>query len=98
MTDTPHENQIVRAMPRALTLDVALYEQHLENWSLSDPEKQELLQTLRHLICEFVYLGFGVSPVQQVIQGAHGPAKISSALEHGESSCQNCHEQGGEHV
>jgi hypothetical protein len=98
MTDTPHENHFVQAMPSTLTLDVALYEQYLENWHLSDQEKQDVLQTLWDLICEFVYLGFGVSPVQQVIPKIGGQVKTCSALEHGESSCQNCHEQGGEHV
>lgn len=56
MTDTPTQP--------ILTLDVALYEHYLENSNLTDEQKQELLETLWNLICEFVFLGFGVTSTQ----------------------------------
>jgi len=106
MTDTPQENQIAKAMPATLTLDVALYEHYLENWRLSDKEKQELLQTLWNLICEFVYLGFGVSPLRQAIpegcvqSEACLDTKSSTELDldQVESSCKTFGEQGGDHA
>lgn len=50
----------------ALTLDVALYEQYLAECDLTEEEKHEFLQTLWKIVCEFVMLGFGVHPLQQV--------------------------------
>jgi hypothetical protein len=49
-----------------LTLDTSLYQHYLEDSNLSDEEKREVLQMLWNLICEFVYLGFGVTSVQQI--------------------------------
>lgn len=106
MTETPHENQIVQATPATLTLDVALYEHYLEHCQFSDQEKQELLQTLWDLICEFVFLGFGVSPVQQGVQDFRGQDKKLSAtnsvtgldLDQVESSCKTGNEQGDDHA
>ena len=106
MTETPHENQIVQAKAATLTLDVALYEHYLQNWQVSDPEKQALLQTLWDLICEFVYLGFGISPVQQVIQNAPVAVEACAARnsvmcldpDQVESSCKTFNEPGGEHA
>jgi uncharacterized protein (UPF0335 family) len=106
MTDTTHENHIVQATSATLTLDVAQYEQYLEHWALSEQEKQDLLQTLWNLMCEFVFLGFGVSPVQHVIQDFQGQVKENSAtnfatgldLDQVESSCTEkrmLNEKGG---
>ena len=106
MTETPQENQIVQARTGTLTLDVALYEHYLENWKASDQEKQALLQTLWDLICEFVFLGFGVSPVQQVMPDVCGQAGAGLARNYVmcldrdqvESSCKTFNEPGGEHA
>lgn len=53
----------------ALTLDVSLYEHYLAESDLTDEEKHEFLQTLWNIICEFVMLGYGVHPLQQVENG-----------------------------
>lgn len=106
MTDTLHENQIAQAMPATLTLDVALYEHYLEHWRLSEQEKGELLQSLWNLICEFVFLGFQVSPSQQVLPTVLGQVKAGLAttsnteldLDQVESSCKTSHEEGDEHA
>lgn len=52
--------------PMALTVDAAAYEHLLEDSDLSAAQKRELLQTLWEIICEFVAMGFGVHPLQQV--------------------------------
>ena len=49
----------------ALTLDVALYQQYLDDADLSEAEKREFLETLWSVIVGFVDLGFGVHPLQQ---------------------------------
>lgn len=48
-------------------LDVALYEEYLSDWDLSDEEKIEFLQALWSIIVAFVDLGFGIHPVQQAM-------------------------------
>jgi hypothetical protein len=59
-----------------LTLDVALYQHYLDGSDLTNAEKNELLETLWSIICEFVRLGFGVHPVQQVTQEPCGKLEI----------------------
>lgn len=51
-----------------LTIDTNLYQHYLDNADLTEEQKQELLQTLWSIICEFVMLGFNVHPVQQILQ------------------------------
>jgi hypothetical protein len=47
-----------------LTLDVELFQHMLDDTNLSDAEKHEFLETLWHVIVEFVQLGWGVHPLQ----------------------------------
>ena len=49
-----------------LTLDARKYEHFLEHSDMTEEQKQEYLQMLWSVICEFVSLGFGVHPLQQV--------------------------------
>lgn len=49
-----------------ITVDVPLYEQYLADSDLTEEEKHEFLQTSWNIIFEFVMLGFGVHPLQQV--------------------------------
>jgi hypothetical protein len=56
--------------PPTLTLDVDLYQHYLDNSDLTDAQKQELLETLWQIICEFVLMGFHVHPVQQAQQSS----------------------------
>lgn len=60
--ETPPETQLT---PKPLKLDIARYQHYLDATRLSPGEKEELLNTLWNLTCEFVYLGFGISSVQQ---------------------------------
>lgn len=48
-----------------LSIDVKLYQHYLDNADLTEEQKQELLQTLWQIICEFVQIGFNISPVEQ---------------------------------
>jgi|688.fasta_scaffold1854253_2 hypothetical protein len=51
-----------------LTLDVDLYKHYLDNSDLTEERKQEVLETLWNIVCEFVQMGFNVHPVQQAQQ------------------------------
>lgn len=62
---------------QTLTIDYALYEQYLENADLTEEQKREFLDTLWNIIVNFVDLGFGVHPLQQVTK----PNDIGSACE-----------------
>jgi hypothetical protein len=53
--------------PPTLTLDVDLYQHYLDNSDLTEEQKQELLETLWNIICEFVRLGYGVHPLQKML-------------------------------
>lgn len=74
MTDTSKPDQSNQAaLPglqvgayKTLTIDYELYAQYLESTDLSDDQKREFLDTLWNIIVNFVDLGFGVHPLQQV--------------------------------
>ena len=50
----------------SLTIDYALYEKYLAESDWSESEKREFITTLWSIIVNFVDLGFGVHPLQQV--------------------------------
>lgn len=50
--------------PRALTLDVALYESYLENTDMTEDERRVFLEALWSVIVGFVDLGFEIHPLQ----------------------------------
>ena len=60
---------IRQATRPVITVDVPLYEQYLAESDLTEVEKHEFLQTSWKIICEFVMLGYGVHPLQQVENG-----------------------------
>lgn len=53
-----------------LSIDVKLYQHYLDNADLTEEQKQELLQTLWQIVCEFVQMGFNINPVGQVQCGS----------------------------
>ena len=67
---TPHQEPKF-SLP-TFTLDVEKYEHYLEESNLTDKQKEEFLQTLWIIICEFVSLGFGVHPLQQAMEAPCG--------------------------
>ena len=68
-----------------LEIDYALYEEYLDGSDLNDEEKREFLDVLWNIIVNFVDLGFGVHPVQQV-QTACGQNKQKTASSKSDSS------------
>lgn len=61
--------------PPVITVDYEAYAHFLDDAELSEAEKRALLQSLWNVIVDFVSLGFGVHPLQQV-QG-HAEADTS---------------------
>ena len=49
-----------------LTVDVEKYQGYLDDTNMTDAQKEEFLQGLWHVIVNFVELGFGVHPLQEV--------------------------------
>ncbi len=49
-----------------ITVDIEKYEHFLEESDWSDEQKAEFLQALWNITFEFVSLGFGVHPLQQI--------------------------------
>ena len=50
---------------RALTLDLAYYQSHLDSADYTDDEKRALIEALWTIIVAFVDLGYGIHPAQQ---------------------------------
>ena len=57
-----------KASPPTLTIDWELYGKYLDKCDASDAEKQEFLEILWSIAVSFVELGFGVHPLQQVME------------------------------
>ena len=53
-----------------LTVDWDRYGEMLEDADLTEVQKREFLETLWTIIVGFVDLGFGIHPVQQVLDGS----------------------------
>jgi len=49
-----------------LLLDVDEFQHYLDAADMTPDEKREVLETLWEIVCEFVMIGFGVHPVQQI--------------------------------
>lgn len=61
---------------RHLEIDVARYQEYLDDPSLSEGQKTEIVEALWTIMMAFVDLGFGLHPMQQVCEqeacGKHG--------------------------
>lgn len=57
---------ISRSPASAVTVDYDLYAHYLDDADLTEDQKREVLQAIWNIIVEFVSLGFGVHPAQQV--------------------------------
>jgi len=62
-----------------VTVDYERYAHFLENADLTEDQKREFLQTIWNIIVEFVSLGFGVHPLQQV-NGSCGKPKDNAPI------------------
>lgn len=58
------------AKPPVLTLDVSLYDSYLADSGMTDDQQREFLEALWSIVVSFVDLGFGIHPVQQVLDAA----------------------------
>ncbi len=59
------EKAVQRAGVGNVQIDVEKYQAYLDDPSLSDAQKEEIIHALWTIIVTFVELGFGVHPVQQ---------------------------------
>ncbi len=62
-----------------VTIDVMEFEHLLDTSDATDAEKREYLESIWQIICEFVQLGFGVHPIQQLVDDSK-KAQNSGAL------------------
>ncbi len=66
MSDDTELGLHLDAIPgKSLQIDTAKYQKYLDDPSLSDAQKEEIITALWQIIICFVDLGFGVSPHQQ---------------------------------
>jgi hypothetical protein len=65
-TGTNTITTISRSPAPAITVDFELYAHYLDDDDLTEDQKREILQAIWNIIVEFVSLGFGVHPAQQV--------------------------------
>lgn len=56
---------LAKTPQRLVEIDTAKYQKYLDDPSLSDDQKQEIVDALWMIITAFVDLGFGVHPVQE---------------------------------
>ena len=84
MTSDPPDPETPNTL-KPLSADLSRFAHHLEGTSLSDAQKQDMLETLWALMIQFVDLGFGLSPTQnicgQLVEIAdHLPSDSAKAL------------------
>lgn len=67
MADDNDNTKEVRRTYPALTFDPSEFVSHLEGCDLNEAEQTELLNILWQIVVQFVDLGFGIHPVQQIV-------------------------------
>lgn len=65
MEDTPSESGNDLRLRHSVEVDVLKYQAYLDDPTLSDAQKEELISALWNIIVCLVDLGFGVHPAQQ---------------------------------
>lgn len=65
------ETDYINTKP-TLTIDYELYEHFLDDCDLSDEEKHNIIDALWIIITSFASLGFGVHPLQQILENECG--------------------------
>lgn len=65
------ETDYINTKP-TLIIDYELYEHFLDDCDLSDEEKQNIIEALWIIITSFASLGFGVHPLQQILENECG--------------------------
>ena len=64
-----------------LKLDVELYQSHLDDPSIEEADKRELIEVLWSIMVSFVDLGFGIHPAQQAREPHDVGDEIAEGLE-----------------
>lgn len=86
-------NVLKQSKAPAITVDYDLYAHFLDDADLTEDQKREFLQAVWNIIVEFVSLGFGVHPAQQVQNDCGKPPKISLKAPLTKSHAVKCEDQ-----
>lgn len=80
---------VVAARPRpSVEIDTAKYQKYLDDPSLNDAQREEVIRALWSIMIIFVDLGFGVHPAQQVLE-QEDDSKAALVLDEGEKIDSN---------
>ncbi len=74
-----------------LTLDMEKYLSQIDDWDITETQKQEFIETLWGLLVSFAELGFEISPVEQALKacGQVGENSRKAALTAPDAVCLN---------
>ncbi|MGB0696443.1 MAG: hypothetical protein ACPGOY_12405 [Rhodospirillaceae bacterium] len=81
------DNRFAAGSKPALAVDYDLYAHHLENAAMTEEEKRQFLDALWAIICEFVVMGYGVHPVQEVLSACGQARKKHSKPDYDIQDC-----------
>lgn len=88
--DNININEIFNRPARPIVgVDVEKYKALLDDETLSEAEKEAFLQALWSIVVAFVDLGFGVHPLQEVIEDGHPSAGLKQAFDRTENTDSN---------
>ncbi|MEM6890132.1 MAG: hypothetical protein AAF636_18655 [Pseudomonadota bacterium] len=74
---------------RRVEIDVEKYQAYLDDPSLGDAQREELLRALWSIISAFVELGFGVHPTQQACGQVENGLEAGGAPQSDVVGCKN---------
>lgn len=70
-------------------VDIEKYKALLDDETLSEAEKEAFLQALWSIVVAFVDLGFGVHPLQEVVEDGQSSTKLKQAFDRTENTDSN---------
>ncbi|WP_071675398.1 hypothetical protein [Nioella nitratireducens] len=78
---------------RTLTIDVAAYQEFLDNPDMSPEQREDFLLAIWSVVVTFVELGFGVHPLQEISgkEGETGDQRPKAAFDQVRSKDQRIH-------
>lgn len=72
-----------------IEVDIEKYKALLDDATLSEAEKEAFLQALWSIVVAFVDLGFGVHPLQEVVEDGQPSAELKQAFDRTEHTDSN---------
>lgn len=75
-----------------LTLDIETYLGQMEDWDITEAEKEDLLIALWGLLISFAEIGFDIHPVQRVLSSRAGEKRGNPAHDMLHSNCSLQHQ------